>query len=196
MWEQKCSEEDWAVPWRSSTLKVSPPHLCLQSETTHFSLQLLFTFFLFFFFLFHFPFSFSFFFFPFFCPFFFLFLSPFHFFCPQPAVEIIWNHLSSLFSYWIHFFHSVSISPLFDGCCRKIVIFLFRFSLFPSRICIGRAWLFFSYRLTSFSPLFLIWNRKCFISFSSKPTTANMALLCFLSSGFFDKSKSFISDVH
>ena len=141
--------------------------------------------------LFPFPFSLFLFLFPFFCPFFFLFLSPFHFFCPQPAVEIIWNHLSSLFSYWIHFFHSVSISPLFDGCCRKIVIFLFRFSLFPSRICIGRAWLFFSYRLTSFSPLFLICNKKCLISFSSKPTTANMALLCFLSSGFFDNSKSF-----
>ena len=47
---------------------------------------------------------------------------------------------------------------------KKIDIFLFRFSLlFPSRICIGRAWLFFSYRLTTFSLLFLIWDKKCFI---------------------------------
>ena len=81
------------------------------------------------FFLFHFPFPF--FLFPFFCPFFFLFLSPCHFFCPQTAVEIIWNHLSSLFSYWIHFFHSVSISPLFDGCCQKNChLFVLFFSTF------------------------------------------------------------------
>ena len=81
--------------------------------------------------LFPFPFSFFLFLFPFFCPFFFLFLSPFHFFCPQPAVEIIWNHLSSLFSYWIHFFHSASISPLFDGCCQqKLSSFCFVFLFF------------------------------------------------------------------
>ena len=130
MWEQKCSEEDWAVPWRSSTLKVSPPHLCLQSETTHFSLQLLFPFFLFFFFLFHFPFSFSFFLFPFFCPFFFLFLSPFHFFCPQPAVEIIWNHLSSLFSYWINSRNGINFSSVWWMLPKKLSSFCFVFLFF------------------------------------------------------------------
>ena len=194
MWEQKCSEEDWAVPWRSSTLKVSPPHLCLQSETTHFSLQLLFPFFLFFFFLFHFPFSFS----------LFLFSAPFSSFSFLPFTSFVHNLQSRSFE--ITYLHFSRIGSIFFilyqfllclmDVAKKIVIFLFRFSLFPSRICIGRAWLFFSYRLTSFSPLFLIWDKKCLISFSSKPTTANMALLCFLSSGFFDNSKSFLSDVH
>ena len=42
-----------------------------------------------------------------------------------------------------------------------------------------------------FSPFFDLRQKMFYISFSSKPTTANMALLCFLSSGFFDNSKSF-----
>ena len=96
MWEQKCSEEDWAVPWRSSTLKVSPPHLCLQSETTHFSLLFLFP-------LFPFPFShffcsffffFLFLFFLFFCLLFLFFLSSFHFFLSTTCNQ---DYLKSLF---------------------------------------------------------------------------------------------------
>ena len=141
---------------------------------------------------------------------FFLFLFPFSFFLPLflpfpfslsllLSTTCSRDHLKSLI------FTFLVLDPFFSFCINfssvwwmlptKIVIFLFRFSLFPSRICIGRAWLFFSYRLTSFSALFLIWNKKCLISFSSKPTTANMALLCFLSSGFFDNSKSFLSDI-
>ena len=145
-----------------------------------------------------FPFPFSFFF------SFFLFSAPFSSFSFLPFTSFVHNLQSRSFE--ITYLHFSRIGSIFFilyqfllclmDVAKKIVIFLFRFSLFPSRICIGRAWLFFSHRLTSFSPLFLIWNRKCFISFSSKPTTANMALLCFLSSGFFDNSKSFISDVH
>ena len=79
------------------------------------------------------------------------------------------DHLKSLI------FTFLVLDPFFSFCInfssvwwmlpKKIVIFLFRFSLFPSRICIGRAWLFFSYRLTSFSPLFLIWNKNVWYPF-------------------------------
>ena len=64
-----------------------------------------FLFFLFLFPIFSAPFSsFSFSFFSFFSVYFssFSFL-PFTSFCPQPAIKIIWNHFSSLFSYLIHF---------------------------------------------------------------------------------------------
>ena len=112
-----------------------------------------------------FPFPFSFFF------SFFLFSAPFSSFSFLPFTSFVHNLQSRSFE--ITYLHFSRIGSIFFilyqfllclmDVAKKVVIFLFSFSLFPSRICIGRAWLFFSYRLTSFSPLFLIWNKKCLI---------------------------------